>query len=272
MPLPPSRRHCLRVVLMRPQSGGNVGSTARALKNMGLYRLVVVQPGPNCDMEQARWMAHGALDVLEGTTFPTTAEEALEGVSVVIGATARHRRFASWPVLDPVTAGALAAQAHPGGEVALVFGAEDTGLSNQELDACTHLVRIPTDPSHTSLNLSQAVLLLAYEVFRASSSSSLTPRVPRSASFADLEGAVNQGIELLERVEWFRGHGREQARVQLRQSLTRSTLRATDVGFLRGILRKAVWYLDHGPRLREREAWSKGWRPEKGETGEEGGG
>ncbi|MCK6530812.1 RNA methyltransferase [Myxococcota bacterium] len=263
----------VRVVLVRPQSGGNVGSAARAMKNMGLSRLAVVSPGPACDLEQARWLAHGAEDVLAAATFVPDLPGALADAVTVIGATARVRRWRSWPVLSPAEVGARAAAAAPHHPVALVFGSEDIGLTNQELDACTHLAHVPTDPAHPSLNLAQAVLILCYETFRATA-----PARPRRtaavAGFADLGGVVDQAEEVLERIEWFRGHSRAQARVQVRQTLARAELRASEASFLRGVLRKVAWYLDHGPRADERQAWAKGWRPEgpragAEETGEE---
>lgn len=261
----------VRVVLVRPQSGGNVGSAARAMKNMGLSRLAVVAPGEACDLEQARWLAHGAEDVLAAVSFFPDLPSALADAATVIGATARLRRWRSWPVLSPVEAGAQAAAAAPHHQVALVFGSEDIGLTNQELDACTHLAHVPTDPAHPSLNLAQAVLIFCYETFRATA----LPRPRRAtavAGFADLEGVVDQAEEVLERIEWFRGHSRAQARVQVRQTLTRAEIRASEAGFLRGVLRKVAWYLDNGPRAGERQDWAKGWRPKAPRTGAEGAG
>ncbi|MGE8498310.1 MAG: tRNA (cytosine(32)/uridine(32)-2'-O)-methyltransferase TrmJ [Pseudomonas sp.] len=153
----------IRVVLVNTSHPGNIGGAARAMKNMGLSRLVLVDPMgfPSAD---AVARASGATDILDAAQVVGTLEEALVGCSLVLGTSARDRRI-PWPLLDPRECGVTACeQAESGGEVALVFGREYAGLTNEELQRCQFHVHIPSDPAFSSLNLAAAVQVLAYEV------------------------------------------------------------------------------------------------------------
>ncbi|WP_439886162.1 tRNA (cytosine(32)/uridine(32)-2'-O)-methyltransferase TrmJ [Pseudomonas sp. MBLB4123] len=153
----------IRVVLVNTSHPGNIGGAARAMKNMGLSRLVLVDPVdfPSGD---AVARASGATDILDAAQVVGTLEEALVGCSLVLGTSARDRRI-PWPLLDPRECGvASCEQAAQGGEVALVFGREYAGLTNEELQRCQFHVHIPSDPQFSSLNLAAAVQVLAYEV------------------------------------------------------------------------------------------------------------
>jgi TrmH family RNA methyltransferase len=136
------------IVLVEPQHPGNVGAAARAMKNMGLSRLVIVAP-PAYDPEQARWMAPGCADLLAEMRIVGTLDEALEGVHVAVATTARHRKQGQ-PVFTPAE---LATRiADDDRTFALLFGREDFGLSTEDVLRCDSLLRIPT-PEHASLNL-----------------------------------------------------------------------------------------------------------------------
>ncbi len=153
----------IRVVLVNTSHAGNIGGAARAMKNMGLSRLVLVQPEdfPSSD---AIARASGATDVLDNAQVVDTLEQALVGCSLVLGTSARDRRI-PWPLLDPRECAAVSLeQAEAGGEVALVFGREYAGLTNEELQRCQYHVHIPSDPAFGSLNLAAAVQVLVYEV------------------------------------------------------------------------------------------------------------
>jgi tRNA/rRNA methyltransferase/tRNA (cytidine32/uridine32-2'-O)-methyltransferase len=153
----------IRVVLVNTSHAGNIGGAARAMKNMGLSRLVLVDPQdfPSAD---AVARASGATDILDAAQVVATLEEALVGCSLVLGTSARDRRI-PWPLLDPRETGVLCQeQAAQGAEVALVFGREYAGLTNEELQRCHYHVHIPSDPEFSSLNLAAAVQVLAYEV------------------------------------------------------------------------------------------------------------
>ncbi|MEH6366811.1 MAG: tRNA (cytosine(32)/uridine(32)-2'-O)-methyltransferase TrmJ [Pseudomonas marincola] len=153
----------IRVVLVNTSHPGNIGGAARAMKNMGLSRLVLVDPidFPSGD---AVARASGATDILDNAQIVGTLEEALVGCTLVLGTSARDRRI-PWPLLDPRECGVTSCeQARQGGEVALVFGREYAGLTNEELQRCQFHVHIPSNPDFSSLNLAAAVQVLAYEV------------------------------------------------------------------------------------------------------------
>ncbi|MDF3935022.1 tRNA (cytosine(32)/uridine(32)-2'-O)-methyltransferase TrmJ [Pseudomonas citronellolis] len=153
----------IRVVLVNTSHPGNIGGTARAMKNMGLSRLVLVDP-MDFPSGEAVARASGATDILDSAQVVPTLEDALVGCSLVLGTSARDRRI-PWPLLDPRECATTSLQhAQQGGEVALVFGREYAGLTNDELQRCQFHVHIPANPEFSSLNLATAVQVLAYEV------------------------------------------------------------------------------------------------------------
>ena len=153
----------VRVVLVNTSHPGNIGGAARAMKNMGLSRLVLVDP-IDFPSPEAVARASGATDVLDNAQVVATLEEALAGCSVAFGTSARDRRI-PWPLLDPRETGTTCIeQVAQGAEVALVFGREYAGLTNEELQRCHFHVHIPSNPDFSSLNLAAAVQVLAYEV------------------------------------------------------------------------------------------------------------
>ncbi|MFZ5934669.1 tRNA (cytosine(32)/uridine(32)-2'-O)-methyltransferase TrmJ [Pseudomonas putida] len=153
----------IRVVLVNTSHPGNIGGAARAMKNMGLSRLVLVQPKefPSGD---ATARASGADDILANAQVVDSLEDALVGCSLVMGTSARERSI-PWPLIDPRECGAKAVEHATGGEeIALVFGREHAGLTNEELQRCHFHVHIPSNPDFSSLNLAAAVQVLSYEV------------------------------------------------------------------------------------------------------------
>jgi len=156
----------IRVVLVNTSHPGNIGGAARAMKNRGLSRLVLVEP-QDFPSPEAVARASGASDILDSAQIVATLEEALVGCSQVFGTSARDRRI-PWPLLDPrESAKACIEQVQLGAEVALVFGREYAGLTNEELQRCHFHVHIPADPDFSSLNLATAVQVLTYEVLIA---------------------------------------------------------------------------------------------------------
>ena len=152
----------IRVVLVETTHPGNIGATARAMKNMGLARLVLVRPARFPDAEATALATHAG-DILAGAQVVASLDEALTGCGLVIGASARRRGIAA-PTLDPRQGAARAAEFSDTAQVALAFGRESSGLTNDELDRCHYVVQIPADPAHSSLNLAAAVLIIAYEL------------------------------------------------------------------------------------------------------------
>lgn len=153
----------IRVVLVNTSHPGNIGGAARAMKNMGLSRLVLVQP-EDFPSREAYSRASGADDILEQAQVVETLDEALAGCSLVMGTSARERHI-PWPLLDPRESAQQALHTlDEGGEVALMFGREYAGLTNEELQRCHYHVHIPADPAFSSLNLAAAVQVLSYEM------------------------------------------------------------------------------------------------------------
>jgi len=152
-----------RIVLVNTSHPGNIGGAARAMKNMGFTDLWLVAPARFPDQE-ADWRAAGAGDVLEAATVVDTLAEAIGDCQLVIGTSARGRRI-PWPVLDPRNCARRALEAAGREErVAIVFGREDRGLTNEELQLCNLHLHVPTHEDYTSLNLAMAVQIVVYEL------------------------------------------------------------------------------------------------------------
>ncbi len=156
----------IRIVLVQPTHGGNIGGCARAMKNMGLRQLVLVAP-EEFPSAQASARAAGADDVLAEARVCATLDEAISDCQRVVGSSARERRIA-WPMLAPDQAASMLVEEAAQQQVAVLFGRERTGLTNDELDRCQALVNIPANPQFSSLNLACAVQVIAYELRRAS--------------------------------------------------------------------------------------------------------
>lgn len=156
----------IRIVLVGTTHPGNIGAVARAMKNMGLSDLALVNP-QHFPHEDATARASGASDVLEQATVVGTLAEALTDCVYVAGASARSRTI-NWPCMGPRDSAERMIQESAHGKVAAVFGPEKTGLHNDDLDLCHTLLTIPTDPGFSSLNLGMAVQVLTYELRVAS--------------------------------------------------------------------------------------------------------
>lgn len=152
----------IRIVLVNTSHTGNIGSVARAMKTMGLSQLVLVDPVTKPD-SQASALAAGATDVLHGARIVDTLAEAIADCGLVIGTSARNRTL-DWPLLEPRAAAAKLLAESPRYPVALVFGRESSGLTNDELQQCNFHVHIPANPDYSSLNLAMAVQALSYEI------------------------------------------------------------------------------------------------------------
>lgn len=152
----------VRIVLVNTSHTGNIGSAARAMKTMGLSDLVLVDPVQPPD-SHASALAAGATDILGNIRTFDTLQEAIADCSLTIATSARSRTL-SWPMLEPRECGKKVVQEGQAGKVALVFGRENSGLTNEELQQCQFHVHIPANPEYSSLNLAMAVQTLSYEV------------------------------------------------------------------------------------------------------------
>lgn len=152
----------VKVVLVGTSHSGNIGSAARAMKVMGLSNLVLVDPQCSVD-EQTLALAAGAADIAENAAIVGTLSEAVADCALVVGSSARSRTL-EWPMLEPRECGQKFVVEGQESPVALVFGRERTGLTNEELQTCHYHVCIPANPEYSSLNLAMAVQTLSYEI------------------------------------------------------------------------------------------------------------
>lgn len=152
----------VRVVLVNTTQPGNIGGAARAMMNMGLPQLYLVQPEV-FPSDRAVWRAAGAQKLLESAVVVDSFEEAIADCHLIIGTSARERRI-PWPLVDPRACSARILKEQAESRVALVFGREHSGLTNEELQKCHLHVHIPSNPEYSSLNLCAAVQVLAYEL------------------------------------------------------------------------------------------------------------
>ena len=155
----------IRIVMIQTSHTGNIGAAARAMKVMGLSELYLVKPKSAPD-EQSVAMSSNATDILDNATIVDTLSEAITGCQLVVGTSARHERTLSWDIQDSRSCGELIAKhssSQANAKVAVLFGRESSGLTNEELALCQHLVHIPTNPGYSSLNVASAVQILSYE-------------------------------------------------------------------------------------------------------------
>ncbi|MET4617397.1 tRNA (cytidine32/uridine32-2'-O)-methyltransferase [Stenotrophomonas sp. 2619] len=234
----------IRFVLVGTQHPGNMGAAARAMKTMGLSRLVLVAPEKPLDDEAFRRSA-GAEDVLGDAPVVATLAEAVADCTLVLGCTARARRVQLEELLPAVAAQRALAKAAEPAEVAFVFGRERTGLTNEELQLCHLAVHIPSNPDFSSLNLAAAVQVLAYETRMAvlGGIAGAAPADPefreQPASHAQVEGMFTQLGQTLDDIDFHKGRAPESAMRKLRRLFLRTGLSEQEVRLLRGILSDA---------------------------------
>jgi tRNA (cytidine32/uridine32-2'-O)-methyltransferase len=226
----------IRIVLVETTHPGNIGAAARAMKNMGLTRLYLVNPRQFPD-EKAIWRAASADDVVENVTVVSTVDEAIENCHLVVGTSARDRRI-PWPMLDPRGCGEKIAQEHKeGSEIAILFGRESRGLKNEELQKCHYHVNIPTAEAYSSLNLAMAVQVIAYEILLAHHAAEIVENWDMDYATAD---SVEHLFEHLEQTLIETGfHDPENPRqlmTRLRRLFNRVRMDQMEVNILRGFL------------------------------------
>jgi tRNA (cytidine32/uridine32-2'-O)-methyltransferase len=236
----------LRVVLVGTSHPGNIGAAARAMKTMGLQRLVLVAPEAFPHRE-ASAMAAGADDVLDAAEVHPDLESALADCRVVLGCTAR-RRSVALPELEPRAAAAELLAAAARAPTALVFGRERTGLTNEELQRCHAAVHIPANPDYSSLNIAAAVQVLSYEVRMAhlemapppaSAARPADAEAAEPATQAQLEGFFGQLEQTLSDIDFHKGREPAIVMQRLRRLFLRAQPDPREVRILRGILADA---------------------------------
>lgn len=253
-PRPPSPLAPIKIVLVEPSGPLNVGSVARVMKNMGLHQLVIVNP--LCDVcgVEARQMAVHAADILETAIIVQNLPSALQGCQRAIATTSASRSLPtnlenprdalSWLLNCPS---------------ALIFGREDRGLSNTELNYAQRFVRIPSDSAYVSLNLAQAVAICSYELYQLGTlgpnPSNLVPEVALDgvpSSLEDLEEYYKQLEALLLKIGYLYPHTAQARMAKLRRLFYRASPLDEEVAMLRGMIRQMAWALNQGPTEAEK--------------------
>jgi tRNA/rRNA methyltransferase len=231
----------IRVVLVEPQHAGNIGGVARAMKNMALSRLVLVNPADHLAME-ARMMAMHALDILQQAQVVGSLSQAVADAGYVVGTTRRLGKSRQAQQTSRSIAPLLLelAASNP---VALVFGREDSGLSNDELARCHELISIPAHPTFGSLNLAQAVLLVCYELYVSTATQPLPPP-PTLATTAEIERLYTRMREVLHRIGFLHGSNPDRMMGYFRRFFARHGLKSRDVKVFLGVFRQIEWYIN----------------------------
>ena len=227
----------MRVVLSQTSHPGNIGAAARACKTMGLSQLWLVSPLRFPDPE-ADARASGAGDLLAGARVVGTLAEALQGTVAAVALTARPREIGA-PQVAPRQAAAqlLSLTAH--GEVALVFGNEQAGLSSEDAGLCTHLCQIPTNPDYSSLNLAAAVQICTYEMrLAASGDAALRTAGPElePAGFDEIEGLHTHLLAVMAALDFYDPDNPRRLEPKLRRLIARAQPLREEVNILRGLL------------------------------------
>jgi TrmH family RNA methyltransferase len=237
------------VVLVQPLYGGNLGSVARVMGNFGLGDLVLVDPTPGIlDDPQLEPMARGGVEILRRARVSSSVEDAVADAEIALAFTARVGRRRR-DVLDLRSAVEHIAAETPHARVSAVFGREDTGLTTAELDRCHWPVRIPTHPDLSSLNLSQAVGLFAYEVAEVRRRASPAPaRRRKPATAAEMEGLYDHFEKVLVEIGFIEEASPVRMMNEIRRMFSRRLPDPRDVRILRGVLSKVELALKRARR------------------------
>jgi TrmH family RNA methyltransferase len=224
------------VVLVRPRNPANVAAACRALKNMGLRSLRLVGGDPGLGRPEARNLAYGAWDVLDGVRFYGGLDEAVADATFVAGTSGREDDVAWAPRRLAQQAGARAG----GGRMAVVFGPESSGLTAEELSRCHARVHIPADPEQPSLNLAQAVLIVAYEIRLSAEAPPVAAEAPR-ATAGELEAALGELQEGLVGIGYLNAENPGAILAELRHLIARALPTVREASLLRGLARQLRW-------------------------------
>jgi len=224
------------VVLVRPRNPANVAAACRALKNMGLGSVRLVGDDPGLGRPEARNLAYGAWDLLDSVRFFGGLRQAVADATFVAGTSGREDPTAWSPRRLASEGGARAA----GGRTCLVFGPESSGLTGEELSLCHARVRIASDPEQPSLNLAQAVLILAYEIRLSHPGEPEAPAMERAAA-GELEAALGELEEGLLGIGYLNRDNPGAILAELRLLLTRAGPTSREASLLRGLARQIRW-------------------------------
>ncbi len=240
----------ISVVLVQPQDDINIGTAVRAARNFGIESTRLVDPA-SADPDKISISAPRCEEIIDNLQRYDELDEAIDDCVLTLGLTAR-RRTANWRQLQPRQAAREAVRQTEKGRVALLFGREDRGLSNRQLDRCQAVVTIPTNPDYSSLNLGQAVSVMLWELFRAAAEID-TEDVPLAdvgvdsefdpAPAGGLERMFDQAEEALETIEFFKTEHHDHIMRTLRSVFFRAQLDSRELAIWHGIFKEVVEYM-----------------------------
>ena len=230
----------ISIVLLRPRFPENIGAAARAMCNMGIGRLVIINP-ENPDLAKILMMAtHAASDIISKMEVRTSLKKVLSDYNYVVGTTARlggQRKIACSP---PAIMAKRLVSISLENRIAILFGPEDRGLSNDDIRYCNELVNIPT-AQFSSINLAQAVMIVCHEIFQARFKKK-NDFIPRLANQHELEGMYDQLKDILVRISFINPENPDYWMNNLRRFFSRLPLRSKEVKIVRGVCRQIDWY------------------------------
>ena len=230
----------IRIVLVEPIFGGNIGSVCRAMNNNDITDLAIVNPRPSTDWDDARKLACNAKEQLDARKeFPTLAEAISD--CTVVAATSARTGFYRDTAHSPRTFSSIALESAKDHKVALVFGREDKGLHNEELALCTHIIQIPSSERYTSLNLSHAVMVCCYEIFAASETFLPAEEKADEADSELRERMFATWREMMIKTEFTHEQKLEHMMMGLRRIFSRGKLTVPDCKILMGLAKQSIW-------------------------------
>ena len=238
----------LRIVLVRPRGSGNIGSIARAMKNLGACELAIVGTARTRSF-WARAMAVHGRDILSKAKCYGTIREAIADCTLVVGTTCRGGLYRKHSQTPREVAPRIAAAARAG-KVALIFGPEDHGLSNKDLEACQLLVTIPAHAEYQSLNVAQAAVVCLYEIFIASLEAPTVEKIQRARA-EDIERLYDIMRDALLKIGFLDSENPDHMLLAFRRILGRAGLEDADVRIFTGLFRQIEWYADKGWKVVE---------------------
>jgi len=238
----------IRIVLVRPRGSGNIGSIARAMKNMGQTDLALVGKARTRSF-WARAMAVHGRDILANAQRYETLREAVDDCVLVVGTTCRSGLYRKHSQSPEALAGEILTAAK-NGKVALVFGPEDHGLSNRDIEPCQLLMTIPTHPEYPSLNVAQAVVICLYELYVATLGPIESNGI-RRAPAEDVERLFDRMRAVLLKIGFLDSENPEHMLLAFRRILGRAGLEEKDVRIFTGMFRQIEWYIGQGWKVVE---------------------
>jgi tRNA (cytidine32/uridine32-2'-O)-methyltransferase len=226
----------IRIVLVNTSHPGNIGSAARAMKTMGITELYLVDP-KEFPSRKADEMSSGAQDILMKATVVNTLAEAIADCALVIGTSARERTI-PWPLLQPRAMAEKVRQEPPSSKIAIVFGNEQSGLTNEELHSCQIHIQIPANPEYSSLNLAAAVQVVAYELRLASLSNEPVAQEwdYRPANADEMERLFAHMQDALVAIDFLKLSAPRQLMTRLRRFFFRARPDVMELNIFRGMM------------------------------------